>query len=47
MEKVTLLGAENYNLSLLVFSAEKAKASLQVVHGMEEHKERYIAFAEI
>lgn len=46
MEKVTLLGAENYNLSLLVFPAEKAKASLQVVHGMEEHKERYIAFAE-
>ena len=46
MEKVTLLGAENYNLSLLVFAAEKAKASLQIVHGMEEHKERYIGFAE-
>ena len=46
MEKVTLLGAENYNLSLLVFAAEKAKASLQIVHGMEEHKERYIPFAE-
>lgn len=46
MEKVTLLGANDYNLSLLVFAAEKAKASLQIVHGMEEHKERYIAFAE-
>ena len=46
MEKVTLLGAENYNLSLLVFAADKAKASLQIVHGMEEHKERYIGFAE-
>lgn len=46
MEKVTLLGAENYSLSLLVFPAEKAKASLQIVHGMEEHKERYIGFAE-
>ena len=46
MEKVTLLGAENYNLSLLVFAAENAKASLQIVHGMEEHKERYIGFAE-
>ena len=46
MEKVTLLGAENYNLSLLVFAGENAKASLQIVHGMEEHKERYIGFAE-
>ena len=46
MEKVTLKGAEEYSLSLLVFAAEKAKASLQIVHGMEEHKERYIPFAE-
>ena len=46
MEKVTLLAAENYSLSLAVFEAKKAKAVLQIVHGMEEHKERYYSFAE-
>ena len=46
MEKVTLLAAENYSLSLSVFEAKKAKAVLQIVHGMEEHKERYYGFAE-
>ena len=46
MEKVTLLGAENYSLSLSVFEAKKAKAVLQIIHGMEEHKERYYSFAE-
>ena len=46
MEKVTLLAAENYALSLAVFEAKKAKAVLQIVHGMEEHKERYYSFAE-
>ena len=46
MEKVVLLGAENYSLSLSVFEVKKAKAVLQIVHGMEEHKERYYQFAE-
>ena len=46
MEKVTLLAAENYALSLALFEAKKAKAVLQIVHGMEEHKERYYGFAE-
>ena len=46
MEKVTLLGAENYSLSLSVFEAKKARVVLQIVHGMEEHKERYYAFGE-
>ena len=46
MEKVSLLSAENYTLSLAVFEAKNAKAVLQIVHGMEEHKERYYAFAE-
>ena len=46
MEKITLTGAENYSLSLSVFEAKNAKAVIQIVHGMEEHKERYYPFAE-
>ena len=46
MEKVTLIGGENYSLSLAVFEAKNAKAVIQIVHGMEEHKERYYPFAE-
>lgn len=46
MEKITLTGAENYSLSLSVFEAKNAKAVIQIIHGMEEHKERYYPFAE-
>lgn len=45
-EKITLLGAENYSLSLMVFEVESPKAVIQIIHGMEEHKERYYPFAE-
>lgn len=45
LEKVTLKSENNYDLSLLVFECPEAKASIQMVHGMEEHKERYIPFA--
>ena len=45
MEKV-ILTSEGYALSLAVFESADAKAAVQVVHGMEEHKERYYAFAE-
>ena len=44
-ESVTVLSKE-YSLSLLVFTAKEAKGTMQIVHGMEEHKERYIKFAE-
>ena len=45
-EKISLKSAENYSLSLLVFESAAAKATVQIVHGMEEHKERYIPFAQ-
>lgn len=35
----------NYSLSLFLFESPDPKAVIQVVHGMEEHKERYIPFA--
>ena len=44
---IVLSGEENYSLSVAVFAAKNAKASLQIVHGMEEHKERYYEFAEL
>lgn len=44
-QEIFLSSAENYKLSLLVYKAEKAKANVIMVHGMEEHKERYDDFA--
>ena len=46
MEKVFLEASEGYKLSLAVFPVEKAKAVIQMVHGMQEHKERYYPFIE-
>ena len=46
-KKVILLDSfDGYKLSISVFEAPKAKAVIQVIHGMEEHKDRYDAFAE-
>ena len=46
MEKKFLEASEGYKLSLAVFPVEKAKAVIQMVHGMQEHKERYYPFIE-
>lgn len=46
MEAVTLKAADGYKLSLNVYEAEHAKGCVQVIHGMEEHKERYDYFAQ-
>ena len=46
MKKVNLNSVNDYKLSLTVFEAASPKAVLQIVHGMQEHKERYYAFAE-
>ncbi|MBO4682665.1 MAG: alpha/beta hydrolase [Bacilli bacterium] len=46
MEKVQLKAREDYSLSLAVFPIKKAKAVIQMVHGMQEHKERYYGFIE-
>ena len=45
-EKVALKSVNDYSLSLAVFDSPKPKAVIQMVHGMEEHKERYYEFAE-
>ena len=44
-EELSLLSDDGYSLSLCVYEAERAKANVMVVHGMEEYKERYDAFA--
>lgn len=45
-EKVSLKGESDYSLSLFVFESPNAVGTIQMVHGMEEHKERYVPFAE-
>lgn len=45
MESVTLTARDGYELSLSVFPVESAKGYVQLIHGMEEHKERYDDFA--
>ncbi len=42
---LTITAKDGYKLSARIFESPDAKALVQVVHGMEEHKERYDAFA--
>ena len=44
--ELTLKSVDGYDLSLAVFEAKNPKAVIQFIHGMEEYKERYDAFAE-
>lgn len=46
METVTIPAEDGYKLSLAVFEAESPRGYIQFIHGMEEHKERYEAFAD-
>ena len=45
-KEMVLNSIDNYNLSIAVFSIDKPKGVVQIVHGMQEHKERYYPFAE-
>lgn len=45
METMTLTATDGYELSLQIWVAEEAKGCVQILHGMEEHKERYERFA--
>lgn len=45
MEKIILTAKDGYHLHLAVFEAEHPLGYIQVLHGMEEHKERYETFA--
>ena len=42
----TLKSVDGYELSLAIYEAKNPKAVIQFIHGMEEYKERYTAFAE-
>lgn len=43
---IVLKASDGYALSLAVFEREHPRGYIQIIHGMEEHKERYEAFAE-
>ena len=45
MKNITLKAIDNYELSLAVYEAKNAKGYVQIIHGMQEHKERYEYFA--
>jgi alpha-beta hydrolase superfamily lysophospholipase len=47
MEKFTVKSTDGYNLSVHVFEVKNPTAVVQIVHGMEEHQERYEKLAEI
>ena len=44
-QEITLLSEDGYSLSLAVFQAKNPKANVLVIHGMQEHKERYEGIA--
>lgn len=41
MEIINLKSLDNYDLELHVFEIENFKGVIQIIHGMEEHQERY------
>lgn len=45
MKNITLKAIDNYELSLAIYEAKNAKGYVQIIHGMQEHKERYNYFA--
>ena len=47
MEKLYLNARDGYELDVHIFKAENAKAVIQLIHGMEEHQERYEKFINV
>ena len=43
-QDITLPSVDGYSLSLAVFPSKNPKANVLVIHGMQEHKERYEGF---
>lgn len=41
MEKLIVKASNNYNLSVHVFDSPNPRGYVQIIHGMEEHQERY------
>lgn len=47
MKKVTLSARDGYSLSIHVFEVKRARAMVQIIHGIEEHQERYESFVRV
>lgn len=47
MEKIFIKARDGHELNIHIFKAKKAKAVIQVIHGMEEHQERYEDFIKV
>lgn len=45
-KELSIKSSDGYSLSLAIYEPKEPKAVIQFVHGMEEYKERYTAFAE-
>lgn len=45
-EEIIIPSRDLYSLSVHVFEANEPKAVVKIIHGMEEHQNRYIGFAE-
>lgn len=46
MKELFLQASDKYQLCLHIFDVKNPKAVVQIAHGMEEHQERYVHFAE-
>ncbi len=44
MEKIVIKSTDGYELDVHLFEVKNAKAVIQLIHGMEEHQERYEDF---
>ena len=45
-QETALASKDGYELALRVYGTEEPKAVVKMIHGMEEHQERYQPFAE-
>ena len=45
MKSINLTSIDNYNLSLDIYEIESPKGYVQIIHGMQEYKDRYNYFA--
>ena len=45
MENIKLNSIDNYELSLNIYEVENSKGYIQVIHGMQEHQNRYQSLA--
>lgn len=47
MKEKTINARDGYKLNIHIFEVENAKAVIQIIHGMEEHQERYEKFIKV